>query len=45
VLGLVFGFMRPVLLQQDRRAAQKMATTIATTMIRGMLIECRQPAA
>src|SRR5438309_1182465 len=45
VLGLVFGFMRPVLLQQDRRAAQKMATTIATTMIRGMSIECRQPAA
>jgi AcrR family transcriptional regulator len=45
VLGLVFGFMRPVLLQQDRRVAQKMATTIATTMIRGISIECRQPAA
>lgn len=37
-LGLVFGFMRPVLLGQDRAAARKMAMTIATTMIRGIRV-------
>lgn len=35
-IGLVFGFMRPVLLQQDRRTAGKMATTIAKIMLRGV---------
>lgn len=36
VLGLVFGFMRPVILGQDRSAARKMAITIATAIIRGI---------
>jgi len=36
VLGLVFGFMLPVLFGQDRSAAQEMATIIATTMTRGI---------
>jgi TetR/AcrR family transcriptional regulator, regulator of cefoperazone and chloramphenicol sensitivity len=36
VLGLVFGFMRPVLLQQDREVTRKMATTIATSIVRGI---------
>lgn len=35
-IGLVFGFMRPVLLQQDRRAARNMATTIARIMVLGV---------
>jgi TetR/AcrR family transcriptional regulator, regulator of cefoperazone and chloramphenicol sensitivity len=35
-IGLVFGFMRPVLLQQDRRVARKMATTIAKIIGRGV---------
>jgi hypothetical protein len=34
-IGLVFGFMRPVRLQQDRRAARNMAITIAKLMVRG----------
>lgn len=36
VLGLVFGFMRPVLLQQDREAARKVATIIASNIVRGI---------
>jgi len=36
VLGLVFGFMRPVLLQQDRTVAQEMATIIAINIVRGI---------
>jgi TetR/AcrR family transcriptional regulator, regulator of cefoperazone and chloramphenicol sensitivity len=35
-IGLVFGFMRPVLLQQDRRVARRMATTIAKMIGRGV---------
>jgi AcrR family transcriptional regulator len=35
-IGLVFGFMRPVLLQQDRRVSRKMATTIAKIIGRGV---------
>jgi AcrR family transcriptional regulator len=40
VLGLVFGFMRPVLLGQDRIAARKMAMTIASTMVQGISDAC-----
>jgi len=36
VLGLVFGFMRPVLLGLDRSAARNTATDIAAIMIRGI---------
>ena len=35
-IGLVFGFMRPVLLQQDRRTAASMATMIAKIVLRGV---------
>jgi AcrR family transcriptional regulator len=35
-IGLVFGFMRPVILQQDRRAAKNMAITIARIMVHGV---------
>jgi AcrR family transcriptional regulator len=35
-LGLLFGFMRPVILGQDRNAAQMMAIRIATIISRGM---------
>ncbi len=35
-IGLVFGFIRPCLLQQDRRAARNMATTIARIMVHGV---------
>ena len=35
-IGLVFGFMRPVLLQQDRRLAGSMATMIAKIVLRGV---------
>ncbi len=35
-IGLVFGFMRPVLLQQDRKVARKMAATIAKIIGRGV---------
>lgn len=37
VLGLTFGFMRPVLLGQDRSAAQSMAMTIGAATVRGFL--------
>jgi TetR/AcrR family transcriptional regulator, regulator of cefoperazone and chloramphenicol sensitivity len=33
MLGLVFGFVRPVLLGQDRRRAKKMATTVARVFV------------
>jgi len=36
VLGLVFGFMRPALLGQDRAASQTLAMTIATMTVRGI---------
>jgi hypothetical protein len=39
-IGLVFGFMRPVLLQQDRKTAKNMATTIARLMVRGVSDHC-----
>ena len=42
-IGLVFGFMRPVLLQQDRRAARNMAITIAKLMVRGFSECCPKP--
>jgi hypothetical protein len=35
MIGLVFGFMRPVPLDQDRRASRNMAMTIAKLMARG----------
>lgn len=40
VLGLVFGFMRPVLLGQDRSTAREMALTIASTMVCGISAGC-----
>jgi AcrR family transcriptional regulator len=33
MLGLVFGFVRPVLLGQDRQRAKKMATTVASVFV------------
>lgn len=36
VLGLMFGFMRPILLGQDRVTSRNTAMTIAATMIRGI---------
>lgn len=36
VLGLVFGFMRPMVLGQDRTRARKMAATLAAILIRGL---------
>ena len=36
VLGLVFGFMRPIVLGQGRVASRSTAMTIAATMIRGI---------
>ncbi len=43
-IGLVFGFMRPVLLQQDRAASRSMAITIAKIMARGISGASRRPA-
>ena len=34
MLGLVFGFVRPVLLGHDRLGAKKMAATLARILIR-----------
>jgi len=36
VLGFMFGFMRPAVLRQDRRAAAKTAMAIARLLIRGL---------
>jgi len=36
VLGMIFGFMRPVLLGQDRRVAKRIGITLAKTLIRGI---------
>jgi hypothetical protein len=36
VLGLVFGFMRPLVLGQDRAQAKRMAVTVGKMMIRGV---------
>lgn len=36
VFGLVFGFMRPVVLRQERTQARKMATTLAAMLVRGL---------
>jgi AcrR family transcriptional regulator len=36
VFGLVFGFMRPMVLGQDRGRARKVAATLATILVRGL---------
>lgn len=36
VLGLVFGFMRPLVLGQDRAQAKRMAATISKMLVRGV---------
>jgi len=36
VFGLVFGFMRPTVLGQDRSQARKMAATLAALVVRGL---------
>lgn len=36
VLGLVFGFMRPLVLGQDREQAKRMAATISKMLVRGV---------
>jgi AcrR family transcriptional regulator len=36
MLGLVFGFMRPMVLGQDRAQARKMAATLASILVRGL---------
>jgi AcrR family transcriptional regulator len=36
MLGLVFGFMRPVVLGQDRLSAKQMATTVAKILVRNV---------
>lgn len=36
VFGLVFGFMRPMVLRQDRTQARKMAATLASILFRGL---------
>ncbi len=36
VFGLVFGFMRPVVLGQERTQAREMAATLATMVVRGL---------
>jgi TetR/AcrR family transcriptional regulator, regulator of cefoperazone and chloramphenicol sensitivity len=36
VFGLVFGFMRPVVLGQERTQARKMAATLASMVVRGL---------
>jgi len=36
VFGLVFGFMRPIVLGQDRAQARKMAATLAGVLVRGL---------
>jgi TetR/AcrR family transcriptional regulator, regulator of cefoperazone and chloramphenicol sensitivity len=36
MLGLIFGFMRPLVLKQDRLRAKQMAATVAKTLIHGV---------
>lgn len=36
ILGLVFGFMRPMVLGQDRSRAKEMATSLAALLVRGL---------
>jgi len=36
ILGLVFGFMRPLVLGQDRRLAKQTATTVAKILVRSV---------
>jgi len=36
VLGLVFGFMRPLVLRQDRAQAKRMAATVGKMLVRGV---------
>ena len=36
MLGMVFGFMRPMVLGQDRASAKKMANTVATVLVRSV---------
>jgi len=36
VLGLVFGFMRPLVLRQDRAQARRMAATVGKMLVRGV---------
>jgi AcrR family transcriptional regulator len=36
MLGLVFGFMRPLVLGQDRVQAKRMATTVGKMLVRGL---------
>jgi hypothetical protein len=36
MFGLVFGFMRPMVLGQDRARARKVASTLATILVRGL---------
>ncbi|MGH9498587.1 MAG: TetR/AcrR family transcriptional regulator [Terriglobales bacterium] len=36
MLGLIFGFMRPVVLGQDRTGARKMAAALASLLVRGL---------
>jgi AcrR family transcriptional regulator len=36
MLGLIFGFMRPMVLGQDRALAKKTAITLATILVRGV---------
>ncbi|MGB7584604.1 MAG: TetR/AcrR family transcriptional regulator [Terriglobales bacterium] len=36
MFGLVFGFMRPIVLGQDRARARKMAATLAPILVRGL---------
>ena len=36
VLGMIFGFMRPVLLGQERNVAKRIGMTLAKTLIRGI---------
>ncbi len=40
VLGFMFGFMRPAVLRQDRKAAAKTAEAIARLLIRGLPSSC-----
>jgi len=36
IFGLIFGFMRPVVLGQDRKQAQKMARNLASMLVRSL---------
>jgi hypothetical protein len=40
VLGLVFGFMRPLVLGQDRVHAKQMAATLAKILVRSTDFAC-----